>query len=109
MSFRHVWIGSDLLACADCRTAAEAIRKKMVCFRFPAGWIFTEIHPVGDCVFFRFYFSDLNSEYLRLEIVTNMIYQGNEIQYQYKTCVLTQFESLNCTFYAINSLNSSFV
>ena len=26
--------------------------EKMVCFRFPAGWIFTEIHPVGNCVFF---------------------------------------------------------
>ena len=85
--------------------------EKMVCFRFPAGWIFTEIHPVGNCVFFffRFYFSELNSEYLRLEIVTNMIYQGNEKQYQYKTCVWTHFESLNCTFYAIHSLNVSFV
>ena len=96
---------SDLKSCPTLLGHSE----KMVCFRFPAGWIFTEIHPVGDCVFFRFYFSELNSEYLRLEIVTNMIYQGNEIQYQYKTCVLTQFESLNCTFYAINSLNSSFV
>ena len=59
--------------------------EKMGCFRFPAGWIFAEIHPVGDCVFFfRFYFSELNTEYLRLDIVTNMIYQGNEKQYQSK-------------------------